>query len=687
MFEDSSRTNKELYLNYVLPAFNQHPNFGEEIINVYAIQSQDVKGFDYAHEFCTDLLSYSLQDDNKILASNIARRLYEMFMHQNKWDSLKKYASINFEIDKNSTNTKSKFNAFGFKARYFVAIKNEDSAVFYLNACEEIAEKDIALVYHVYTLYSNLYYQLKNYRKALNYQISAIEACEKTNNPIYIEHNFLALIYEELNEISNADSLYRLAIKESIDQDSLHPFKEFNHHLMKLIYSAFVLTHFNDVDQFIALSDPVKMYAEKTQNKEFLYHYYQRKSSLYVKLLKNDSVIKAFEKFGITPNTIKNELFIIINDSTEYQNDTYFDVCRHLMALYNHLGKYDSSLYVASLVDIGDTSHSEIKEYFQYLIQAHSNLKNYKKAFYFQQKYTQLELAHNKENNQIEVGKVIAEYEFKERNKIIEAKRAQVLQNEKWTTRVVILVSTLALVALLSIGLILRIRQKNRAKRKMLKLDFQMVQKELEFEKQRSEIYHKLLMTQMNPHFISNVLSIVHTFLPDQAEKASHYIVKLSRYLRKILDSSRTKWILVKDEIDLLKEYISIIQIIQPLAVHFSYDQELSAHYSIPPFFIQPLLENAILYCDKNIKDIQVDLSFYEDSVIIIITNKISTELVKNKNKTSHSFNIIQERLELFNKEMDQKFYLKQSSLEDKYRVELKIPVLVHKLELSDSFL
>lgn len=118
----------------------------------------------------------------------------------------------------------------------------------------------------------------------------------------------------------------------------------------------------------------------------------------------------------------------------------------------------------------------------------------------------------------------------------------------------------------------------------------------------------QLLLSQLNPHFIFNVLAnIQNNILFDKKEEASKGIVNLSKLLRNFLNASykgnslnsthSESEILLSTEIELLESYMEFEQ--SKNDHHFDYFVEYPENfnpenYTIPPMLIQPFVENAI---------------------------------------------------------------------------------------------
>jgi tetratricopeptide (TPR) repeat protein len=106
------------------------------------------------------------------------------------------------------------------------------------------------------------------------------------------------------------------------------------------------------------------------------------------------------------------------------------------------------------------------------------------------------------------------------------------------------------------------------------------------------------LRSQMNPHFIFNCLNAVKSLvLKNENEAASQYITKFSKLVRMVLENSRSEWISLEQELNILTLYLDIEQ--TRFNNSFQYWINIEGDVDtegvkIPPMLIQPYVENAI---------------------------------------------------------------------------------------------
>jgi ligand-binding sensor domain-containing protein len=218
------------------------------------------------------------------------------------------------------------------------------------------------------------------------------------------------------------------------------------------------------------------------------------------------------------------------------------------------------------------------------------------------------------------------------------------------------LIIALGLIIIAVIIIRLRIRsinQKHQAKQYLLRLENEKLEnekKEVEFNKNLSELKQKALMLHMNPHFIFNSINAINGFYAmGDIDNAKTYVSMFSKLLRTILDFSQKKFITIKQEVDLLEQYLKLNQI--RFNDRFTYSITVSPYISqsttqIPPMIIQPFVENSIIHGITPMdKKGHVSIQIYADEVFLhcmIEDNGIGIEKSEqiHQNRVHHSTGI-----------------------------------------------
>ena len=104
----------------------------------------------------------------------------------------------------------------------------------------------------------------------------------------------------------------------------------------------------------------------------------------------------------------------------------------------------------------------------------------------------------------------------------------------------------------------------------------------------------KALQSQINPHFLFNVLNTMTSLIRTNPEKAREVTIDLSNYLRYNLDNNVKSVELIK-ELNQVDTYIKIEKVRFGDKLNIIYDVDESLYnFQIPSLIIQPLVENSI---------------------------------------------------------------------------------------------
>lgn len=121
----------------------------------------------------------------------------------------------------------------------------------------------------------------------------------------------------------------------------------------------------------------------------------------------------------------------------------------------------------------------------------------------------------------------------------------------------------------------------------------------------QSELQQQLLRSQMNPHFIFNVMGSIQSFLyKNEAKIAADYLSRFASLSRSVLEFSSQESITLNEEIEMLQNYIELQKagMENPFDVEYNIDEEMETEFiQIAPMLLQPFVENAIRHGLKNI--------------------------------------------------------------------------------------
>ena len=119
-------------------------------------------------------------------------------------------------------------------------------------------------------------------------------------------------------------------------------------------------------------------------------------------------------------------------------------------------------------------------------------------------------------------------------------------------------------------------------------------QKLKEAEAARAQAELKNLRNQINPHFLLNTLNNIYALTAISAERAQEAIMELSKMLRHMLYEYQQPTVPLKDEVDFIRNYVSLMKLRLPASVDVVFTvncKECDLHIS--PMLIISLVENA----------------------------------------------------------------------------------------------
>ncbi|MEG0947776.1 MAG: histidine kinase [Bacteroidales bacterium] len=132
-----------------------------------------------------------------------------------------------------------------------------------------------------------------------------------------------------------------------------------------------------------------------------------------------------------------------------------------------------------------------------------------------------------------------------------------------------------------------------------------------------------LLKSQLNPHFLYNTLNNIDALITYNTDKASESVILLSSLLRYMTYQGNQKQVLLIDEINHLKEYISLQQLRMenPAAISFKANIQ-DESIKIAPMLLMPFIENIFKHAADRIHDNAIKIWIDTDSSLL----KLQTE-------------------------------------------------------------
>tara|TARA_R110002049_G_scaffold10476_13_gene51549 strand:+ start:1849 stop:3600 length:1752 start_codon:yes stop_codon:yes gene_type:complete len=196
----------------------------------------------------------------------------------------------------------------------------------------------------------------------------------------------------------------------------------------------------------------------------------------------------------------------------------------------------------------------------------------------------------------------------------------------------------------------------------------------------------KALRSQMNPHFIFNSLNSISDYMDkNDVDTANNYLVKFSKLTRSILESSEKKWILLKDDIELMKLYMDLESLRMPnkLVYNIAMDVNLDLeNVMVPPLMMQPFIENSIWHGIAKKEGIgTIRIKAIKEGAFVVFTidddgvGRTTNISIDATEKTSLGLKITKSRLEVINQLKKAKGELKIIDKSVGVQVVLKLPL------------
>ena len=271
------------------------------------------------------------------------------------------------------------------------------------------------------------------------------------------------------------------------------------------------------------------------------------------------------------------------------------------------------------------------------------------------------------------------------RDQLLQKFVADDARNKMW-------VSVGILLILMALGVALWQVFRQRQKNMIAKAEIEKIQIEQKNKEAFLAVEMKLLRSQMNPHFMFNVLNSINRYvLENDASQASAYLTKFSRLMRLVLENSRSEKVTLENELTALSLYIELetLRFKDKISYSLTVDPSVDKRFTrLPPLMIQPYVENAIWHglmhrdeggrIDIHLK--QPDESLLEVEIVDNGIGRKAAMALKSKSaieKKSFGMQITSERLALVQTSNDTDTHIEINDLEDRFGNPLGTQVLL----------
>lgn len=172
----------------------------------------------------------------------------------------------------------------------------------------------------------------------------------------------------------------------------------------------------------------------------------------------------------------------------------------------------------------------------------------------------------------------------------------------------------------------------------------------MELQKVHLETQLQVLQSQINPHFMFNILNHVHILMQTDVDLASSLLLQYSDVLRYQLYSGKKELVKLEQEIQFLKNFIEVEKVRWGDKVNVSCIWEIEdKHKQIPPLLLIIFVENAFKHVSSSSSEQNyIKISFVQQQNRICLDVENSKSAIPLENKDSGlGLEIIKNRLDI----------------------------------------
>lgn len=534
--------------------------------------------------------------------------------------------------------------------KYYRDISLFNEALIQYNEALKISKELNSLENEITTLNNigSVYRRQDEIINGLNYHKEALDKGLSVENPSIEIQKLISISENGIGNIYNSLKQYNLALKEFEKSIVIH--QKLNYKLGLAINHKTIGTAHEALGN---LDEALKSFKKSLD-------YNNQIDSKIGKIICGYSIANVLTKKGNHQKaleTVSAVLPLAIEENDKfYLSNTY----NTLGLSYGYLGNYDEAKkYLLTALEIAKKHKIQT-----IVVKANENLAFlYNKTGNYKEAYSHYKVAKEEDfktfnaRNLIYVRDLITEYN-KERaeNQIKDLAKKNQIAHLKVTRNRNLLIFSISILLFIVVTLFYRGQQK-----------------ELKTEKKILSLKQDALRMQMNPHFMFNALNSIKLYIiENDQKKATSYLNKFSKLMRKILEASSIQETSLAEELETMKLYMSIenIRFSNEIDFHIKNDDAVNLNaIKIPPLVLQPFLENSLwhgLSTKKENKKMSITLEKVSNEYIKIeiedngIGRKAAAKIKAKKSiqRKSIGIELTKDRLETFAKPLKNNFEL-----------------------------
>ena len=206
---------------------------------------------------------------------------------------------------------------------------------------------------------------------------------------------------------------------------------------------------------------------------------------------------------------------------------------------------------------------------------------------------------------------------------------------------------------------------------KIFQLWIKSTEKMQELEQQAAKSELQALRSQIQPHFLFNMLNSINTLLYIDPEKASYTLTKLSDFLRHLLYQSHEERVFLSSELRFLSDFLSLEAMRRDdFTYEITYNEKNIQGIQLPPNILLILAENAVKHSIDALAPTYIYMKCEQKEGWLHFSVRNSVPLQPNPQQKFSGIGLtnLRRRLELL---YDDRFKLLQEALPQEYIVTL----------------
>jgi len=148
-----------------------------------------------------------------------------------------------------------------------------------------------------------------------------------------------------------------------------------------------------------------------------------------------------------------------------------------------------------------------------------------------------------------------------------------------------------------------------------------------QLEAEKAQVQYDNLKNQLNPHFLFNSLTSLHSLIYENPNLAADFLQQLAKVYRYVLNNKEKNKVPISTEVEFVNQYVQLLKtrFEEGLEVSFQLDENVS-NKGIAPVTLQILIENAIKHNTTH-KSAPLHIAIYNDETTLYIKNNIQTKI------------------------------------------------------------